>query len=229
MPAAKVGLRSQRARANDLQTLYSVFAGEATPTSPPDVAVPFYRRSGRSSPASAKRRTKALEADLKQLGFRLGNTHTEICCGRYLGRRRTGLIGAIAEAKQPIAKGVNAAVVAPDRARVLRGLNYDGRRKTDTVLPQQWDELRQLAGDVPILVLVDPALPNNEVSARAIRRSGCAGRPRKKVKAPPGSLKARRMKRKAMIVRLIRRAGMGIREASRRFGIPVKTVHDWVK
>lgn len=104
----------------------------------------------------------------------------------------------------------NAVIVALSRDRLLRHDEHKRTFDTESPTKEEYDQLLDLAGDVPLLTISDPNASCSDVRSSQIRRGqrtkrNKGGRPSKaetKSKVAPGELKQRRIQMRPFVIQL---------------------------
>lgn len=151
----------------------------------------------------------------------------EVCSGWIENAdERLALIRAIQIASQQ-KKPTIVLAVAPDR--LLRNVDYTS---THPVSPtkDEWKALRELAGNVPLVTLLNPDMTEKEIHGQRIKwgmyfKGHTGGRKRK---AKPGEIKNRRIEMLPQVLKLYRK-GVTVYRINKNTGIACSTIRDWLR
>lgn len=171
-----------------------------------------------------KNHERVLRRKHKKLNFPIIGCYHEVSSGWVLDDRRTAFIEAVQKAKE-----TNAVIVTTSSDRYLR--NRDYKTTTPDILPtkDEYEQLKKLTGDVPLLTLLHPDMPPMEVRSyqskwgqKTKRNKG--GRPRKKIS---GYKKLERVEKLPTVLRLHKK-GWKVSKIAFKTGLKQDRIRAWI-
>jgi DNA invertase Pin-like site-specific DNA recombinase len=174
-----------------------------------------------------KSHKRVLRKKFKKLNVLIAGCFYEICSGKKLNEEREGLINAIQKAREYS----NAVIVTTSSDRFLRHRDFHSVENPN-ILPtiEDFEQLKELTGDIPLLTLLNPDMPPQEVRSYQSKwgqraKGNKGGRPRKKV---AGYKKQQRIQKLGRVIRLYKK-GKKISVISFKTGIKRSTITDWIE
>jgi hypothetical protein len=194
----------------------------------PDMpALIWCRVSGRTQHRKDNLRTqeKVLRRKLKARGIPVVGVCHEVGSGWIKGKERAGLVEAVLKAL----KYANTAIVAISTDRFLRSRGFTTNEPDLTPSEEEFEELKKLTGDVPLVTYLDPDMHPRKVrgfqSKWGQKAKGNKGGP--PLKKSPGYKKRRRLRNLPRVLRL-QKGGKNPSQIAVRTGIARSTVCDWI-
>jgi DNA invertase Pin-like site-specific DNA recombinase len=218
------GLDSKPAKARD----YLYHLADYHKQHPDMVAIIYCRESAcmQDYNDNGKSHKRVLRRKLKKLNIPIVGYFYEVCSGKKLNEEREALIKAVQKAK----KYSNAVIVTTSSDRLLRHKAYHSV-KNPNILPTvaDFEQLKELTGNIPLLTLLDPDMPPMEVRGYQSKwgqraKGDKGGRPRKKV---AGYKKKQRTQKLDRVIRLYNK-GKKRSEIAYRTGMKLGTINDWI-
>ncbi len=172
---------------------------------------------------------KKLRRELQKRNIPVVGCFREICSGWVLNDDRFALVYAVKKAKKHKAK-ITTVLVASSSDRFLRN-KYFTTKKPD-ILPTEaeFEELKKLTCDVPLVTLLDPDMPPNKVRGYQSKwgqqaKGNRGGRPKKN---KPGYKKQIRLEKLPRVLRMHNK-NISLGDISAVTDIPKPTVWYWIK
>lgn len=194
----------------------------------PDIEVIIYIRVSTNAQGCKRNLDtyeKVLRRKLKKLNIPVLGCYREIGSGWVLNKERRSLINAAKKAKE-----LNAVIVAPSADRFLRNRNYTYNEPDLLPTQSEYEELKKLTCEIPLLTLLHPDMPPKIVRGLQSKwgqkaKGNKGGRPRKNMH---GYKKERRFKEMPHVLRL-HQSGATLAEIKASTGIPRSTVRLWIE
>jgi DNA invertase Pin-like site-specific DNA recombinase len=191
---------------------------------PKMLAILYLRVSGRSQNRNGnlKNQERVLQRKLKKLSVPVIDCFYEVKSGWITGHKRGILRQAICKAQQY----PNAVIVATSTDRFLRNRNFTTDKPDLMPTVEEFETLKKIAGDIPLLTVLYPDLPADEVRSEQSKwgqmvKDNKGGRPLR-------HKKQRRLQKLPEAIRLYEE-DKRISEIARQIKIARSTVDDWIK
>ena len=220
----RIGLKSKPAKASD----YLHHLTDYHEQHPNMQAIIYCRESAcmQNYYKNDKNHKRVLRKKFKKLNIPIVSCFYEVCSGKKLNEEREGLINAIQKARECS----NAVIVTTSADRFLRHKDFHSVKNPD-ILPTvaDFEKLRELTSDIPLLTLLDPDMPPREVRSYQTRwgqktKRSKGGRPRTKVSGYKKKLRLQKLNR---VIRLYKK-GKKISVISFKTGIKRSAINDWI-